>query len=91
MRDMARSVRRDLHLDYAITRISTGKSRNYEIVMWDKPRDSDFTIRAKWDAGLSRQRMTERLTQQLRSRLVALRVRDASRFGERRPPRDTES
>ena len=85
MRDLARSVLRDLHLDYAITLISSGRSRNYEIVMWDKPRDSYFTIRVMWDAGLSRQGMTERVTQQLTSRLAALRSGDGSRFDERRP------
>ena len=85
MRDMARSALRDLNLDYAITLISSGKSRNYEIVMWDKPRDSYFTIRVKWDAGLSRQRMTELVTQQLTSRLATLGSADGSRFDERRP------
>lgn len=85
MRDLARSALRDLDLDYAVTLISAGKSRNYEIVMWDRPRDSYFTIRVKWDAGLSRQRMTERVAQQLTSRLAALRSGDSSRFHERRP------
>jgi hypothetical protein len=75
----------DLNVDYAITLISGGKSRNYEIVMWDRPGDSDFTIRVTWDAGLSRQRMTERVTQRLASRLAALRSSDRSRFDERRP------
>ncbi len=82
MRDMARSALCDLHLDYAITLISSGKSRNYEIVLWDKPRDSYFTIRVTWDAGLARQQMTERVTQQLTSRLA---TGDGSRFDERRP------
>ncbi len=85
MRDMARSALRDLNLDYAITLISGGKNCDCEIIMWDKPRDSYFTIRVKWDAGLSRERMTERVTQQLTSRLAALRSGDGSRFDERRP------
>ena len=87
MRDMARSALRDLNLDYAITLISVGQSCNCEIVMWDKPRDSYFTIRVKWDVGLSGERMTERVTQQLTSRLAALRSGDLSRFGERKPRR----
>ena len=87
MRDMARSALRDLDLDYVVTLVSGGKSCNYEIVMWDKPRDSYFTIRVTWDAGLSRQRMTQRVTQQLTARLAALRSGDASRFDERRPLR----
>ncbi len=85
MRDMARSALRALNLDYAITLISGGKSRDCEIVMWDKSRDSYFTIRVKRDAGFSREHMTEQVTQQLTSRLVALRSGDGSRFGERRP------
>lgn len=85
MRDMARSALRDLNLDYDITLISGGKSRNCEIVMWDKRRDSYFTIRVRWDAGLSRERMADRITQQLISRLVALRTGDGSRFDERSP------
>ena len=46
MRDVAQSALRALNLDYAITTISVGASRNYEIVMWDKPRNSYFSIRA---------------------------------------------
>lgn len=88
MRDMARSALRDLNLDYAITLVSIGESCDCEIVMWDKPRDSYFTIRVKSDAGLSRERLTERITQQLTSRLAALRSGDPSRFGERRPHRN---
>ncbi len=87
LRYMARSALRDLDLDYVVTLISGGRSRNYEIVMWDKPRDSYFTIHVKWDARLSRERMTQRVTQQLTSRLAALRAGDASRFDERRPSR----
>ncbi len=87
MRDMARSALRGLNLDYAITLVSVGESRHCEIVMWDKPRDSYFTIQVKWDVGLSRERMTEQVTHQLTSRLAALRSGDGSRFGERRPRR----
>ena len=44
MRDIARSALRELDLDYAITLVSSGASRTYEIVMWDKPRNSYFSI-----------------------------------------------
>lgn len=45
MREIARAALRELDLDYAITLISGGASRNYEIVLWDKPGDSYFSIR----------------------------------------------
>lgn len=85
MRALARSALRNLDLDYVVTLVSGGRGRSYEIVMWDKPRDSYFTIRVTWDAGLSRANMTRRVTQQLTARLAALRSGDGSRFGERRP------
>ena len=87
MRDIARSALRELDLDYAITLVSSGASRNYEIVMWDKPRNSYFSIRVHWEPGLSREQMTERVVQQLTGRLAAWRSGDVSDFGERRPRR----
>jgi hypothetical protein len=40
MREVARSALRTLNLDYAITKISGGPNKDYEIVMWDQPRNS---------------------------------------------------
>ena len=40
MREIARAALRELDLDYVITLVSGGASRNYEIVLWNKPRDS---------------------------------------------------
>ncbi len=87
MRELAHSALRELNLDYAITLISGGASQNYEIVMWDKPRNSYFSIRVHWETGLSREHMTERIVQQLTRRLAAWRAGSASSFGERRPRR----
>ena len=87
MREIARGVLLELDLDYAITLVSCGASRNYEIVMWDKPRDSYFSIRLNWD-GLSRANMTDQIKAQLRGRLAALRHGGAiSGFGECKPRR----
>ncbi len=87
MREVARSALRELDLDYAITLVSSGASQNHEIVMWDKPRNSYFSIRVHWEPGLSREQMTERVVQQLAGRLAAWRSGDVSNFGERRPLR----
>ena len=87
MREVARTALRKLDLDYAITLISCGASHNYEIVMFDKQRDSYFSIRVHWEIGLSREQRTEHVVQQLTARLVALRSGDVSSFGERSPRR----
>ena len=85
MRDIARSALCELKLDYAITLVSSGASQNHEIVMWDKSRNSYFSIRVHWEVGLSREHMTERVVQQLTGRLAAWRSGDVSNFGERSP------
>ncbi len=85
MRDIARSALRELDLDYAITLVSSGASRTYEIAMWDKPRNSYFSIRVHWEPGLSREQMTERVVQQLAGRLAAWRSGRCQHFGVRRP------
>ncbi len=87
MRDIARSALRELKLDYAITLVSSGASQNHEIVMWDKPRNSYFSIRVHWEPGLSREQMTECVVQQLAGRLAAWRAGRCQHFGERRPRR----
>ncbi len=87
MRAIARSALRELDLDYVITLVSSGASRNYEVVMWDQPRNSYFSIRVHWEPGLSREQMTGRVVQQLTERLATWRSRGVSRFGERRPRR----
>ena len=50
--------------------------------MWDKPRNSYFSIRVHWQPGLSREQMTEHVVQQLTGRLAAWRSGDVSNFGE---------
>ena len=87
MRDAAHSALRELNLDYTITLIAGGASHNYEIVMWDKPRNSYFSIRVRWEPGFSRPHMTERVVQQLTERLAAWRAGRVGHFGERRPRR----
>ena len=84
MREIVHSALRALNLDYAITLISGGASRNYEVVMWDQPRNSFFSIRVCWETGLSRKEMTRRVVQQLTERSAAWRIADARGLAERR-------
>ncbi len=84
MREVAHSALRILNLDYDITLISGGASNDYEIVMWDKPRNSHFSIRVRWEPGLSREDMTDRVVQQLAERSAAWRLADVRGFAERR-------
>ena len=84
MREVARSALRTLNLDYAITKISGGPNKNYEIVMWDQPRNSYFSIRVCWEAGLSREQLTQRVVQQFAERPAAWRIADVRGFSSRR-------
>ena len=72
MREMALAALRDLDLDYSITLISGGASRNYEIVMWDKPRNSYFSVRLNWRPEATASIVTADIKTQLRQRLAAL-------------------
>ena len=62
---------RVLNLDYTIMLISVGAGKHYEIVMWDKPRNSYFLMRVRWDTGFSLEGMTRRVVQQLAERSTA--------------------
>ncbi len=84
MREIAAAAIRDLDLDYAITLVSGGASRNYEIVMWDKPHNTYFSIRLNWEASASRDVVASRIKTQLRERLACFE-RGRRRFGERAP------
>ena len=82
MRDVAHAVLRELDLDYRITLVSGGESGNYEIVMWDRPRNSYFSIRFRWTSEMSREVVAEVIRTQLRQRSAAHRLAD-----DRRPAR----
>ena len=78
------SALRQLDLDYVITSISGGAGHDYEIVTWDKPRNSYFSIRVPWEIGLSREHTMICLLQQLTERLAEWRTVPLRRLGERR-------
>ena len=72
MREIVLAALRELNLDYSITLISGGASCNYEIVMWDKPRNSYFSVRLNWRPEVSASVVTTDIKSQLRTRLAAL-------------------
>ena len=74
----------DGRADYAISSIFVGPHQRYEIVLWDRPRNSYFSIRERWDIGVSREQMINRIVQQLRDRVAAWRVADV-RYRVRKP------
>ena len=84
IRTVAHWALHELDLDYAISSIFVGPHQRYEIVLWDRPRNSYFSIRERWDIGVSREQMINRIVQQLRDRLAAWRVADV-RYRVRKP------
>ena len=77
MRDVAQAVLSELDLDYAITLVSGGESGNYEIVMWDRPRNSYFSVRFKWSAQMSNVEVADDIRAQLLQRIAShTRVKD---------------
>ena len=84
IRNVAHWALHELDLDYAIISIFVGPSHQYEIVLWDRPRNSFFSIRGRWDTGLSHEHMIIRMVQQLRERVSAWRLADVRSGGARR-------
>ena len=82
MRSVALAVLRELGLDYRITLVSGGESGNYEIVMWDRPRNSYFSVRFKWHTGMANEAVASLIRTELRERMAAHRLAD-----DRRPAR----
>ena len=87
MREIVHSALRALNLDYAITLLSGGASKNYEIVMWDKPRNSYFSIRVPWKSRLSHEHTADCIVRQLTDRLAEWRTVRVRRQGKGRPHR----
>ena len=86
MRKIAMTVLQQLDLDYGVTLVSGGASGKYEIVMWDKPRDSYFSIRLIWERDAPTTTVAEQIKAQLRQRLAVLHS-SCDGFAERRPRR----
>ena len=91
MMQVALDVVKKLNLNYRPTLISRGESGRCEIVMWDTPRDSYFSIRLHWEAGTPDEHVAQEIEDQLRQRLTALHSGAASDFGERRPSRSARA
>ncbi len=87
IRNVAHWALHELDLDYAICSIFVGLSHRFEIVLWDRPRNSYFSIRERWDIGVSREQMINRIVHEFRERISAWRVADVRCGGARRPRR----
>ena len=68
MRDIAQRVVKQLGLDYLITMVSGGGSGNCEVVMWDRPRNSYFSIRLTGTLEKDEERLAEEIREQLAQR-----------------------
>ena len=82
MRNVAQAVIDELDLDYRITMVSGGESGNHEIVMWDRPRNSYFSVRFTWSPGLTIGDVAGTIRDQLRERIASHDL-----VGDRRPAR----
>ena len=51
MRKVASEAIQELQLDYTVTLVSGGASKNVEIVIWDKTRDSYFSLKLACEPG----------------------------------------
>ena len=85
MRQVALDVVKKLKLNYRLTLISRGESAKCEIVLWDRPRDSYFSIRLHWEAETSDEHVAQQIENQLRQRLTALDSGADSGLSERTP------
>ena len=87
MKDITQSVLRKLGLDYVITSILGDADQDGEIVMWDKPRNSYFSIRVPWKSRLSHEHTADCIVRQLTDRLAEWRTVRVRRQGKGRPHR----
>ena len=90
MRQIASAAIQELQLDYTVTLVSGGASKNVEIVIWDKTRDSYFSLRLACEPGTPSETIATRIKDQLRRRLAALQS-GSDTFRERRPLRSVAS
>ncbi len=82
MRDIVDTILTELGLDYRITLVSGGEGGNYEIVMWDRPRNSYFSVRVRRTNEAPRDVIADSIRGQLRERIAAHNLSD-----DRRPVR----
>lgn len=72
MKQVALDVLTSLGLNYVVTLISLGESDRCEIVMWDRSRDSYFSIRVRSPATMSENYVAKEIEGLFRQRLTAL-------------------
>ena len=89
MKQVALDVVKKLKLNYAVTLISRGETGRCEIVMWDRSRDSYFSVRLRWCAETSVENLAREIETQLRQRLAVLSGRVPGDLADRRPTRSS--
>ena len=89
MKQVATDVVRRLGLNYVVTMVSQGESGNCEIVMWDKPLNSYFSVRLRRCAETSVGGLEQEIESQLRHRLAVLSSGALKGLADRRPRRSS--
>ena len=85
MKELAQRILEELNLDYAVTLVSSGEHGTYEIVMWDRPRDSYFSLRLTAPADEPAVTLSARIRAQLERRLASQDYRTDRRPNRRWP------
>ena len=71
MKELAQCVLSDLNLDYAVTLVSSGESGSCEIVMWDRPHDSYFSLKLRLPPDAPVETLETDIREQLERRLAS--------------------
>ena len=71
VKELAQRVLDELDLDYAVILVSGGEHGTYEIVMWDRPRDSYFSLRLTAPADDPAVTLSAEIRAQLERRLAS--------------------
>ena len=71
MKELAQCVLSDLNLDYAVTLVSSGESGSCEIVMWDRPHDSYFSLKLRLPPDAPVETLETDIREQLEQRLAS--------------------
>ena len=71
MKELTQCVLSDLNLDYVVTLVSSGESGSCEIVMWDRPHDSYFSLKLRLPPDAPVETLETDIREQLEQRLAS--------------------
>ena len=71
MKELTQCVLSDLNLDYAVTLVSSGENGSSEIVMWDRPHDSYFSLKLRLPPDAPVETLKTDIREQLEQRLAS--------------------